>query len=193
MSMENQKFDPQEPIAASKQQWRLRLKKIREELSMERSHQGSVKACQVLEIKCQKAHFVLSFASFGSEINLWALNQKLCEERRLVLPLVTKERELLLFHVTDLSQLKPHTFGMLEPQSSICDPINPSLIEIALIPGLGFDLANKHRLGYGGGSYDKLLKSNGIIKKWGIGFLEQGAIHLPFIDKDVALDEIFLF
>jgi 5,10-methenyltetrahydrofolate synthetase len=145
--MANQKFNPtsQTPIAVAKQQWRVHLKNLRQHLPIFRQEEASVHACQKLSTISQHARFILSFASFGSEINLWPFNHKLCGEGRLVLPLVTAEKGLFLCLVTHFDQLEAHRWGMLEPKMTLCKQIDLSLIEIALIPGLGFDLNNNHR------------------------------------------------
>jgi 5-formyltetrahydrofolate cyclo-ligase len=190
--MANQKFEPHLAIAALKQQWRHRLKQIRQELPANRQKQASTQACQWLSKQCQEKRFILSFASFGSEINLWTFNQRLAKEGRLVLPLIAA-KELQLYQVTQMNQLKPHHWGMLEPIASICSPINISLIDIALIPGLGFDLKTKYRLGYGQGYYDRLLSQSFPTQMWGIGFLEQSVENLPYSKEDVPLHQVHLF
>lgn len=192
--MANQKFDSHaSPIAILKQRWRRQLKKICQELPLKRQQEASAQAHLQLSRKCQKARFVLSFASFGAEINLWPFNEELATSGRLVLPLIV-EKKLCLFQVTHFSQLEPHRWGMLEPKISNCNPIDISLVEIALIPGLGFDLQTKYRLGYGHGYYDRLLACNLFsTQTWGIGFLEQAVENLPYSNDDVALDQINLF
>lgn len=193
--MANQKFDSHSPIAiaALKQQWRIRLKKIRQELSPDRHKKASLDACQQLIKKCTEARLVLSFASFGSEIDLWPFNQKLAEDGRLVLPVITEENRLTLFQVDHFSQLKRHQWSILEPNLSVCAPIDISLIDVALIPGLGFDLITKYRLGYGRGYYDRLLASISTKHTWGIGFEEQAVEDLPYSPEDIPLENICLF
>ena len=191
--MENQSFDFHAPIAALKQQWRNHLKKIRQEIPPSRREEATWKAYQQLGEMCQEARFVLSFASFGSEINLWPFNQDLCDQGRLVLPLITAEKEILLFRVTDFDQLESHRWGMLEPKQSDCMLINSSLIDIALIPGLGFDRHTRHRLGYGLGYYDRLLSSHASLPSWGIGFLEQLVEGIPYSHRDIPLTHLYFF
>jgi 5-formyltetrahydrofolate cyclo-ligase len=190
--MESPKFDSHS-IAALKRQWRQYMKKLRLHLSAERREQAGKEACLQLSQRCGDASFVLSFASFGSEIDLWPFNQELANEGRLVLPRIVQSEGMQLYQVTHFNQLEPHRWGMLEPKISECSPVELSLIEIALIPGLGFDLQTKYRLGYGKGYYDRLLASSGSTKTWGIGFLEQAVTNLPQSNEDVPLKEIYLF
>ena len=177
----------------SKQEWRKKLKAIREAIHPERKKVASEKACQGLKRMLGKEGLVLSFSSFGSEIDLWSLNRVLAQEGRLVLPRVFGN-QLLLYQVDNLNDLEPHALGMLEPIPAHCREMDLLSVAVALVPGLGFDLQSKHRLGYGGGHYDRLLL--GAIpglQKWGVGFAEQGADNLPDDPQDVVLDHIFLF
>lgn len=128
---------------------------------------------------------VLSFASFGSEIDMWPLNQRLAEENRLVLPKVI-DKELVLFQVDDISTLRRSKWGILEP--TILTPAHT--INIALIPGLAFD-KNHHRLGYGHGFYDRLLKTLSCLKI-GVGYKEQLVDEIPAEAHDRKVDTLLL-
>lgn len=183
--MENRKFD-------LKKQGRSRLKAICQAIPNERRLQAAVQAYQTLLPLCQAFPYVLSFASFKFEIDLFELNQTLALQERLILPRIV-HNHLQLFRVTNLDHLEKHPWGILEPNPAICEPISPISIEIALIPGLGFDLTTKHRLGYGKGYYDRLLLSLSQTQTWGIGFQEQAVENLPYDQGDVALDHIQLF
>lgn len=191
--MASQKSDSDDvAIAILKKEWRRRLKKVRQELDPQRREWASAQACRQLSQWCNTARLVLSFASFASEIDLWPFNRALAREGRLVLPRLEKNH-LRLFRLSDISYLESHPKGLLEPQASHCFPIDFSLIDIALIPGLGFDLKTKYRLGYGLGCYDRLLASAPSLQTWGIGFLEQAVEQLPHTSHDIPLKEIYLF
>lgn len=191
--MANLKSDSDDrSISALKKQWRQRLKNVRQTLNPNRREQASAQANQQLKEWTQSADWVLSFASFSTEINLWSLNQKLAAERRLVLPRLING-QIHLFCVTDINHLEPHAWGFLEPNIFHCSAIDASLIEIALIPGLGFDLQTKYRLGYGQGCYDRLLTTASFSQRWGIGFLEQAIENLPYTNQDIPLSYIHLF
>lgn len=157
-----------------------------------RRKESSAKACAGLSSLIKNYKFILSFPSFGSEIDLWPLNQELSNQGRLVLPRLSGQ-ELQLYQVDILSHLEPHSWGQLEPVPSLCRPFELSSIEIALVPGLGFDFQTLHRLGYGGGYYDRLFANAHHVLKWGIGFSEQAVEGLPYDEGDIQLDQILLF
>lgn len=178
--------------AALKQQWRRRLKTVRQNIEPHRRKQASALACEKLKTLTLHSHFVLSFASFESEIDLWPLNQSLAHEGRLVLPRIN-DQELHLYQVKDFNHLEHHKWGFQEPVPSLCPLVNLSKITIALIPGLGFDPTTNVRLGYGGGYYDRLLAHLPSTQAWGIGFREQLAYGLPCDVHDKPLDAIYLY
>lgn len=191
MSMANPKPDlPQLPL---KQQWRICLKELRDSLPASRRSSASRRACQHLVEACSGKGFILSFASFGTEIDLWPFNRELADQGRLVLPLVVEKQGLQLYQVAQFSELDPHHFGMLEPKATDCPAIPVEKIGIALLPGLGFDLKTHHRLGYGYGYYDRLLATARSMHTWGVGFLEQQVESLPYSEKDIPLHQIYLF
>jgi 5-formyltetrahydrofolate cyclo-ligase len=136
---------------------------------------------------------VLSFYSFGSEINLYFLNSILIQESRLVLPRI--ENDLLVpYQVFDLQKSLQKSFlGGLEPNPEFSSKISLSEIQMILVPALAFD-SEYFRLGYGKGHYDQFLKTTGNIKTIGIGFKEQlFQALLPRDPWDVPLKDLSLF
>ncbi|HVV66803.1 MAG TPA: 5-formyltetrahydrofolate cyclo-ligase [Candidatus Saccharimonadales bacterium] len=62
--------------------------------------------------------------------------------------------------------------------------------EIIIVPMLGFDPQSLHRIGYGGGYYDRLLAGHPKARKIGVCF-EQGKVkNLPTEAHDIPLDVI---
>jgi 5-formyltetrahydrofolate cyclo-ligase len=77
----------------------------------------------------------------------------------------------------------PGTFGILEPENGF---VPKSDLDVILVPCTAFK--GKHRLGYGGGYYDRFLKDfQGL--KIGIAFDEQEA-DFPVHSWDIPLDII---
>lgn len=186
--MENQKNN----LHALKADWRRKLKNIRQQLPLNRRLEAAQTAYSVLYEKTNSFSSILSFASFGSEIDLWSLNRQLCVEGKLVLPRA-QNNVLKLYRVTDIQNLESNSIGILQPKNDDSFLIDFTNIDLALIPGLGFDLQTKHRLGYGWGYYDRLLVNNEYATTFGIGFLEQSVKELPYHSLDISLEEIYLF
>lgn len=91
----------------------------------------------------------------------------------------------LEFHrVPDGEVLKPGALGIHEPQAH-WPAVTPHLL---LVPLLAFD-AHGHRLGYGGGFYDRTLAAL-RVRAIGIGYAGQETASLPHEPHDMALDGI---
>lgn len=177
----------------NKQQCRFYLRKKRATISEARRKQASQLALDCLEKLSSSAIWVLSYASFGTELDLWRTNEKLAKAGKLVLPQVELDN-LRLFQIADLAHLKLNRWGILEPDPQVCQEMDLSLISLAFIPGLGFDHQTGHRLGYGKGYYDRLLKHlSPLAISYGVGFKEQEMVHLPFSEQDIPLSKHYLF
>lgn len=125
---------------------------------------------------------ILSFVSFGSEIRLDELNRLLAAQGKLVLP--RREGDTLaLYAVKDFAT----QIQRIEPIPEYCERVQE--VDLALIPGLGFDTLG-FRLGYGKGYYDRLLRTS-RFRTIGVGFLEQQAIF-PHDPWDQPVHELFL-
>lgn len=101
----------------------------------------------------------MAYAGFGSELQTGEFLRSVLEQgKTLVLPRVNRhERRLDLYEIQDLEcDLKPGTWGILEPDLRACPEVAPDAIDFVLVPGIAFD-PEGGRLGYGGGYYDKLL------------------------------------
>jgi 5-formyltetrahydrofolate cyclo-ligase len=135
--------------------------------------------------------YVLSFASFRSEIDLWTLNRRLCEEQRLLLPRV-EERQIAAYQIEDLDTLIPSKIGIMEPNPQISKMFPKQNIQCALIPALGFD-RDKHRLGYGQGHFDTFLLHLKNCMSIGVGFKEQLlSASLSIEQHDQVLQRVIL-
>lgn len=165
------------------------FKRIRAAILPNRRHEASNSA---LDLFSQMTDITLSFAPFGTEINLWPLNHLLMEQGFLALPKVVGDY-LVVYQVTKQSQLIPSKWGIQEPDPEQCHRLPKEKIRHVLVPGLAFD-RDHHRKGYGFGYYDRFLATAPNIKSIGVGFKEQFSEELLEIhDADVPLNELMLF
>jgi 5-formyltetrahydrofolate cyclo-ligase len=134
------------------------------------------------------ARVILLLAPLREEIDVWPLlAETLSAGKKVALPrfdpgtngYVACEIERLE------DDLAPGKFGIREPRAH-CPPISPSTVELALVPGVAFDLKGR-RLGRGKGFYDRLLASVGG-RKCGVAFDLQVVEEIPTEPHDVCLD-----
>ena len=81
------------------------------------------------------------------------LEQALRDGKRVAVPKVYGD-EMKFLYLDDLSQVEKGYAGIPEPIAD--DPLADDDTALVLMPGLAFDPAG-HRIGYGGGFYDKFL------------------------------------
>ena len=105
------------------------------------------------------APLVLTYVSFGPEVDTRTLIEGLLEEgRRVAVPRVNREKHNMDFcEISSLDELSPGTMNILEPSADAAALTVPQMAgSVCLVPGLVFDGAG-HRVGYGGGYYDRFL------------------------------------
>lgn len=169
---------------------RLQYKKIRSSLPPLRRQAAASSLFSFFQ-KELEGKKVLSFASFGSEIDTSSLNRWLAEKNSLFLPRVEKT-EIEIYNVADPKlDLLLSPFGILEPCPKRCQATAFESIDIVLVPALAFDPLF-HRLGYGKGHYDRLLEKLSC-PSIGVGFQEQQIGSLPSDPWDIPLKTVFYF
>jgi 5-formyltetrahydrofolate cyclo-ligase len=100
-------------------------------------------------------------------------------------PRVTaKDQPLEFHHVPDGEVLEPGSFGIPEPLESWPRAVP----DVLLVPLLAFD-ARGHRLGYGGGFYDRTLASL-KARTIGIAYAGQEIASIPAQAHDRTLDMV---
>ena len=73
---------------------------------------------------------------------------------------------MIFYKLTDFSQLEPGYFGIPEP---VCGETVKWEEALMIMPGVAFDRKN-HRVGYGGGFYDRYLEKHPQVKRVAIAF-----------------------
>ena len=134
------------------------------------------------------AKAVLFYAPLPDEIDvLPLLEQALAEGRTVCLPRFFQEKGGYgACQIENFARdCAPGKFGIAEPAARC--PIFPlNRLDLALVPGVGFDAAG-HRLGRGRGFYDRILA--GVAgARCGVAFDEQLAGQIPAEPHDIALN-----
>ena len=133
---------------------------------------------------------VASYSAYNNEMNPAPLAEALrARGHTIALPTITGKDEALLFRRYDVGdRLEATAHGILEPL-----PTAPTVIpDVLLVPLLGFD-RRRHRLGYGGGFYDRTLaalRRQKPILAIGLGFACQELPEVPTGPHEAPLDKI---
>jgi len=97
---------------------------------------------------------------------------------------------MTLHAVGDLGDLRPGRYGIREPDADACPVVGVAAVDAALVPGLAWDRAG-HRLGRGGGYYDRLLGHPAWRAfRCGLFFAAQEVPPLPADEWDSPLDAV---
>ncbi len=78
-----------------------------------------------------------------------------------LLPSNTKGGDYIITRFTNWQNLEEGLYKILQPKNP--SPVRPETIDIAIIPGVAFDL-NGTRIGFGKGTFDKLLANSKALK-----------------------------
>jgi 5-formyltetrahydrofolate cyclo-ligase len=125
----------------------------------------------------REALTVLLFYSFGSEIPTSAMVDRLLGSGRRVLLPYLDEGGMEAAQLGEDRLLAATTYGPREPSERVA--VDPAEIDVVVTPGLAFD-SEGHRLGYGGGHYDRYLRRlPPTTETIGIGFEVQMVDRIP--------------
>ena len=100
------------------------------------------------------AKTIYGYLPYNQEVRTVPLLERAIQDgKKIAVPKVYGE-EMKFIYITDFSQVEPGYAGIPEP---IADgPIADDPTALVLMPGLAFDREG-HRIGYGGGFYDRFL------------------------------------
>ncbi len=118
---------------------------------------GALREVLLAMPECAAARTVAAYVSVGPEPGTGSLLEDL-EERgvQTLLPVQTGDGDLDWARYTGPMGLAPATRGVLEPRARRLGPDAVRRADVVLVPALAVDRRG-HRLGRGGGSYDRAL------------------------------------
>jgi len=138
----------------------------------------------------QKAQHIALYMSFNGEVPtqfIFQLALKL--HKSCYLPAITATHHLLFTQVDNDSHLGKNRYGIFEPTSHSKIMI-ASQFDLVIVPLVAFDAA-MHRLGMGGGYYDRTFALKSRLQRpclVGLGYEFQRVNQLPHSNLDKSLD-----
>lgn len=177
-------------ITMNKKTLRNQIRILKKQYSEKTLILQSEKICQQLEQHpiFQAANTILLYHSLPDEVDTHKLIRKYFSQKNILLPVVCGDTLEIRRYMGDDHLIPEEKYGIYEPQGKAYT--DTEQIELAIIPGMAFDL-NGHRLGRGKGYYDKLLSTlKGPTYKIGLCFKFQLLPHIPCEQHDIIMDEI---
>lgn len=171
-------------IQAAKCALRREMLERREKMTREETIGKSVGA-QMKLLACaawQKASSIALYASCKGELSTYLLLEQAWRTgKKVYLPKVTDGRhgEMKFFSCAGSQSLEKGAFGIPEP----VDGVEMEAPDLMICPGLAYDRAG-HRLGYGGGYYDRFLAAKKDFPVIGLCFAWQILPEIPHVGHD---------
>ena len=135
----------------------------------------------------QKAKTIYGYLPYNQEVRtVPILERALADGKRVAVPKVYGD-EMKFIYLEDLTQVAVGYAGIPEP---IADgPVAQDTDALVLMPGLAFD-PQGHRIGYGGGFYDKFLSREPGHKTVALCYEFQMVQHLQTEEFDIPVDTV---
>jgi 5-formyltetrahydrofolate cyclo-ligase len=174
----------------SKSDLRRRLRDSLASMTDAQRHAKSLAACTAIAAspEYRAASVVMLYLPMLHEVDTALLALKCWQDgKKVVVPKVSwDQRRMLPVEITSLtSGLTTSGMGVREPSSG--NPIPLYLVDLVIVPGLGFT-EDGYRIGRGMGFYDRFLAQNDFLGvSCGLAFEEQIVPSLPLLDHDMPL------
>ena len=135
----------------------------------------------------QAASTIYGYLPYNQEVRTVPMLQRALDEgKRVAVPKVYGE-EMRFIYLEDLTQVSKGYAGIPEPIADA--PVAEDKQALVLMPGLAFD-PQGHRIGYGGGFYDKFLAKEPHHPTLALCYEFQMQAHLDTEEFDIPVDTV---
>lgn len=129
---------------------------------------------------------LLAYADYNHEVMTGYIIETAWKDGKEVAVPKVVGQDMVFYKLTDFAQLEKGYFGIPEPaRGEIVQWENAVMI----MPGVAFDREN-HRVGYGGGFYDRFLEKHPQIKRVAVAFDFQMMPEVPTEPTDISPEVI---
>ena len=172
--------------SALRQQIRQRKRAMTAEEIAEKSRLLGQMLVQTEEYR--QARTLYGYLPYNQEVRtVPVLEQALRDGKRVAVPKVYGD-EMRFVYITDLSRVEKGYAGIPEPIDD--EPVACDETALVLMPGLAFDVQG-HRIGYGGGFYDRFLANEPEHPTIALCYDFQMLPKLETEEFDVPVDRVF--
>lgn len=135
----------------------------------------------------QAASTIYGYLPYNQEVRTVPMLQRALDEgKRVAVPKVYGE-EMRFIYLEDLTQVSKGYAGIPEPIADA--PVAEDQRALVLMPGLAFD-PQGHRIGYGGGFYDRFLAQEPNHPTLALCYEFQMQAHLDTEEFDIPVDTV---
>ena len=135
----------------------------------------------------RNAKTIYGYLPYNQEVRTWALlEQALKDGKKVAVPKVYGD-DMRFIYMDDLSAVSDGYAGIPEPIADA--PVADDPTALVLMPGLAFDREG-HRIGYGGGFYDRFLENEPNHPTVALCYHFQMLEHLDTEEHDIPVDRV---
>ncbi len=135
----------------------------------------------------QNTEWVYIYIDYKNEVMTGEIMKRaLAMGKRVAAPKVVG-KDMIFYEIQSLNDLEPGYFGIQEPREDL--PVADCETALLVMPGVAFD-REKHRVGYGGGFYDRFLEKHTKLYKAALAFEFQMFEEVPVEPTDILPDVV---
>lgn len=131
------------------------------------------------------AKTIMVYYPIHNEVDLRSLVHKYADEKTFLLPATTGKKTMEVRVYEKGAPLVKGRFGIPEPHTAAYT----GPIDLIFVPGVAFD-RECHRIGRGGGYYDRFLKNYKHSKKIGVCYSFQLHKEIPYQRWDIKMNRV---
>lgn len=178
-----------ETTKTTKKQIRSQIYAERKRRSDQYIEENSLRICRKLydTEAFQQAAWIYIYIDYNHEVMTGEIIKKAHSMKKKVAAPRVEGKEMRFLEIAGLQDLEPGYFGIREPKQTLNPAGNEEVLMI--MPGVAFDI-HRHRIGYGGGFYDRYLEKHPEIATAALAFEFQIFEEIPFEPLDILPDQI---
>lgn len=125
---------------------------------------------------------ILAYADYNHEVMTGFIIEAAWRDGKEVAVPKVVGQDMIFYKLTDFAQLEKGYFGIPEPAGGEIVQWEDAMM---VMPGVAFDREN-HRVGYGGGFYDRFLEKHPCIRRVAVAFEFQMLPEVPTEPTDIS-------